>query len=69
MTPNQPKAAVICTDCGSSDIWRVAQRSGLIAFVMRHQGRKPYQCRACGTIYYRPGALQHKAMSSDAPPR
>ena len=43
-----------CKSCGSSDLWRVYERSGIVAGIMRFRGRKPFQCRACGWICYRP---------------
>jgi hypothetical protein len=42
-----------CKCCGSSDLWRVDERSGIVAAVMRYRGRKPFQCRACGWVCYR----------------
>lgn len=44
-----------CKGCGSSDIWRIDERPGIVARIMRLRGRKPFQCRACGWISYRPG--------------
>lgn len=48
------KGTLICKACGSSDLWRIDQRSGIVAAIMRYRGRKPFQCRACGWICYRP---------------
>ena len=48
------KGTLICKDCGSSDLCRIDQRSGIVAAIMRYRGRKPFQCRACGWICYRP---------------
>jgi hypothetical protein len=50
----QRTGTLICRDCGSSDLWRIDQRSGILAAIMRYRGRKPFQCRACGWICYRP---------------
>ena len=44
-----------CKCCGSSDLWRVDERPGIVAAVMRYRGRKPFQCRACGWVCYRIG--------------
>jgi len=43
-----------CKCCGSNDLWRVGERTGLLAAIMRYRGRKPMQCRACRWICYPP---------------
>jgi len=48
------KRTLKCKDCGSSDLWRVDERKGIMASIMRYRRRKPFQCRACGWICYRP---------------
>ena len=60
-TPAEPptvierrKSKAKCRSCGSSDLYRVAERSGILASIMKFRGRKPHQCRACGWIFYRP---------------
>jgi hypothetical protein len=68
--PQQPgaiarrKGTLICKSCGSCDLWRIDQRSGIVAAVMRFRGRKPFQCRACGWICYRPA----RRTQDDTPP-
>jgi hypothetical protein len=52
-----------CKRCGSSDLWRVFERSGVIARMMKFRGRKPFQCRACGWIFYRPA--RQSALRAD----
>jgi hypothetical protein len=47
------KCALRCKDCGSSDLWRIDERKGIVAAIMRYRKRKPFQCRACGWICYR----------------
>jgi hypothetical protein len=47
------KCTLKCKDCGSSDLWRIDERKGIVAAIMRYRGRKPFQCRACGWICYR----------------
>jgi hypothetical protein len=42
-----------CRMCGSFDVWRIADRPGLIGTFMRWRGRKPLECRACGWRCYR----------------
>jgi hypothetical protein len=39
--------------CDRTDMWRVDERKGLVAAIMRYRGLKPFQCRACGYICYR----------------
>jgi hypothetical protein len=52
-----------CKMCDSTDLWRVADRSGIVAWIMRLREQKPYECRACGWSFYRrPG------RASEAPP-
>jgi hypothetical protein len=48
------KRPLRCKDCGSSDLWRIDERKGIVAAIMRYRKRKPFQCRACGWICYRP---------------
>jgi hypothetical protein len=43
-----------CKSCGSADFWRIPLRTGIIATIMKLRGRKPFQCRSCGWICYRP---------------
>src|SRR5580658_10276913 len=50
----QRKSTARCKTCGSSDLWRIDERSGILASIMRFRGRKPFQCRACGWLFYRP---------------
>lgn len=47
------KDSVRCKSCGSSDLWRIDERPGIVAAIMRYRERKPFQCRACGWICYR----------------
>jgi hypothetical protein len=42
-----------CRSCRSFDIWRIDERPGILAAIMRFRGRKPFQCRACRQIFYR----------------
>jgi len=42
-----------CKKCGSFDLWRIAEQTGLIAAFMKFRNRRPFQCRACGYICYR----------------
>jgi hypothetical protein len=44
-----------CKSCGSIDFWRIPLRTGIIAAIMKLRDRKPFQCRSCGWICYRPG--------------
>ncbi len=48
------KTRVTCRKCGSSDLCRIEERSGIFASIMKFRGRKPHQCRSCGWIFYRP---------------
>ncbi len=41
-----------CRNCGSEDLWRVGQGTGIVAAIMRFRGLKPLQCRACRWICY-----------------
>ncbi|HWE53259.1 MAG TPA: hypothetical protein VG273_25935 [Bryobacteraceae bacterium] len=54
-TAQPRKPAPECKRCGSKDLWRVAQRGGIIGLIMRHRRLKPVQCRACGWTCYKPG--------------
>jgi rubredoxin len=47
------KRPLRCRDCGSSDLWRIDERKGIVAAIMRYRKRNPFQCRACGWICYR----------------
>ncbi len=47
------KRTTRCKSCGSADLWRIDARPGIVAAIMRFFDRKPFQCRACGWIYYR----------------
>jgi hypothetical protein len=40
--------------CDRTDMWRIGERKGFVAAIMRYRGWKPFQCRACGYICYRP---------------
>jgi hypothetical protein len=51
---------ITCKTCGSADVWRISQQSGLIAAIMRYRGRKPLQCRACGWICYKRRQRHHE---------
>ncbi len=46
---------VTCKQCGSSDIWRVPPRKGIVAAFMKFRGLVPYQCRGCWKICYPTG--------------
>jgi hypothetical protein len=35
-------------------MWRIAERTGFVAAIMRYREKKPYQCRACGWLVYKP---------------
>jgi ribosomal protein L37E len=48
------KSKLTCDSCGSSDLWRIAPQTGIVAAIMRYRGRKPVQCRKCGRITYHP---------------
>jgi hypothetical protein len=50
----QRKASLVCKRCGSSDLWRIPDQTGFVAAIMRRLERKPFQCRACRWICYRP---------------
>jgi ribosomal protein L37E len=47
------KTRLRCKRCGSADLWRVGDRSGLVAMIMQFRGLKPLQCRACGWVCYK----------------
>jgi len=51
-----------CKRCNSTDLWRVSERSGFTAWIMRIREQKPYQCRACGWIFYRPRRSSQAAV-------
>jgi hypothetical protein len=46
-----------CKKCNSTDLWRVPERRGFIAWIMRIREQKPYQCRSCRRIFYHPIAF------------
>ncbi len=43
-----------CKRCGSTDMWRIGEQKGIIAAIMRYYKRKPFQCRNCKWLCYRP---------------
>ena len=51
-----------CKKCNSADLWRVSERSGLLAWIMRVREQKPYQCRGCGWIFYRPRRIGQNSV-------
>jgi predicted Zn-ribbon and HTH transcriptional regulator len=53
-TVERRRRAMKCKNCGSFDFWRISVRTGLVAAIMRYRERKPFQCRSCGYIIYRP---------------
>jgi hypothetical protein len=48
------RRTVRCKSCGSADFWRIPLRTGIIAMIMKLRSRKPFQCRSCGWVCYRP---------------
>lgn len=52
--------------CDSSDMWRIDERTGFVAAIMRYRGWKPFQCRACGDIRYRPAIKKATRQIGDS---
>ena len=46
-TLHKPRLPLRCRKCGSLDIWRIQERTGIVAAVMKRQGRKLFKCMIC----------------------
>jgi hypothetical protein len=47
-------------------MWRIDERPGFVAAIMRYRGWKPFQCRACGDIRYRPAIKKATRQIGDS---
>jgi hypothetical protein len=44
-----------CPKCGSQDVRR-SHGEGVVPFLLRILGRRPFRCRSCRARFYRPGS-------------
>jgi len=48
----RPRLALRCRKCGSLDISRIKEITGIVAAIMKYRGLKPFKCRNCGFVFY-----------------